>query len=96
MTFCTPKSRTIIERLQIWSRLLSLTLLPVSLGRSISHCESNAPFSPSYLIHLFPLRYTEKTLSREGISILTSHHVERVEKVFLPFHFGKAGIYQDV
>ncbi|KJA25263.1 hypothetical protein HYPSUDRAFT_64846 [Hypholoma sublateritium FD-334 SS-4] len=25
-------------------------------------------------------KYTEKTLSREGISILTNHHVERVEK----------------
>ena len=27
------------------------------------------------------IRYTESTLSREGVSILTSHHVERVENV---------------
>jgi len=33
------------------------------------------------------IRYTEKTLSREGVSILTSHHVERVDRVGIQFPF---------
>jgi len=32
-------------------------------------------------INGFGIRYTESTLSREGVGILTSHHVERVENV---------------
>ena len=87
-TFSTRISRDIIRHSLNFRRSPSTMSHQISLGLLINHWESIL-YSLSY--YRDPSsdqvwwRYTEKTLSREGINILTSHHVERVEAVILIF-----------
>jgi len=47
-----------------------------SLVQYVGFARTNMLLSLTYF-----LRYTEKTFQREGISVYTSHHVQRVESV---------------
>ena len=82
-TFSTQISPDIIQHSLNWQRLPSTTSHLISLELLINHWESISSLSyyRGFRSNQVWWRYTEKTLSREGISILTSHHVERVEAV---------------
>lgn len=59
----------------MWPRIFLVVLTVDWLSKSVK-----THFSSAVLIGLV-LRYAEKKFRRDGITIMTSHHVERVESV---------------
>jgi NADH dehydrogenase FAD-containing subunit len=50
-----------------------------SFDKTLVECVLNSLRLQLHQLIISPSRYAEKTFSRDGISILTSHHVEKVE-----------------